>query len=66
MALEKIGRLHSVSELILSVANNWCEKHNEKPQFCGATREARNLLGDVLKVGGTLLCIAAVAKALSR
>ena len=66
MALEKIGRLHSVSELILSVANNWCEKHNEKPQFCGATKEARKLAGNILKIGGTFLFVAALVKAGSR
>ena len=66
MALEKIEKLHSNTELVLAIVNNYCEKHNEEPQFCGATKEARKLLGDVLKVGGTLLCIAAVAKALSR
>ena len=64
MSLEKIERLHSNTELILAVANNYCEKHDEEPQFCGATKEARELLGDVLKVGGTLLCLAAIFKAL--
>jgi len=64
MSLEKIERLHSTSELILAVANNWCKKHGDEPQFCGATKEARELLGDVLKVGGVILCVAALAKAL--
>ena len=66
MALEKIRRLHSVSELILAVTNNWCEKHQEKPQFCGATKEARKLFGDALKAGGVILCLAALAKAISK
>lgn len=66
MSLDKIERLHSTFELILATTNNWCEKHQEEPQFCGASKEARNLLGDVLKVGGTLLCLAVVAKTLSR
>jgi len=64
MSLEKIERLHSNSELILAVVNNWCGKHGEEPEFCGATKEARELLGDVLKVGGTLLCLAALFKGL--
>lgn len=64
MSLEKLERLHSTSELILAVASNWCKKHNEEPQFCGATKEARELLGDVLKVGGSILCLVALFKAL--
>jgi len=64
MSLQKIERLHSNSELILAIANNWCEKHGETPEFCGATKEARELLGDVLRVGGTLLCLAALFKGL--
>jgi len=66
MSLYKIERLHSTFELVLAITNNWCEKHHEEPQFCGASKEARNLLGDVLKVGGILLCLVAVAKTLSR
>lgn len=62
MSLEKIERVHSISELILTLANNWCEKHNQKPEFCGATKEARELAGNVLKVSGTLLCLAALFK----
>jgi len=62
MYIEKLERLHSNTELILAVVNNWCEKHGERPQFCGATKEARELLGDILKVGGVILCIAALAK----
>ena len=66
MSLKNIRKLHSNTELVLAIVNNYCEKHEEKPEFCGATREARVVLGDVLKVGGTLLCLAAVAKTLSR
>lgn len=64
MSLEKIERLHSNSELVLAVVNDWCEKHGEKPQFCGATKEARELAGDVLKATGVILCLAALFKAL--
>lgn len=64
MSLEKIERLHSVSELILAVANNWCEKHGEEPQFCGATKEARELAGDALKAVGVILCLVALVKAI--
>lgn len=64
MSLEKIERVHSISELILTLANNWCEKHNQKPEFCGATKEARELLGDVLKGVGVLLFIGALFKGL--
>ena len=44
MTIDRIERLHSISELILSMANNWCAKHNEKPEVCGATKEARKIL----------------------
>jgi len=64
MTLEKLERLHSMSELILAVANDWCEKHGEKPQVCGATKEAREIAGNALKVGGTILFLAALFKAL--
>ena len=64
MCIEKLERLHSNTELVLAVINNWCEKHQEEPQFCGATKEARELLGDVLKAGGVILCLAALAKGL--
>ena len=64
MTLEKIERLHSNTELVLAIVNNYCEKHQEEPQFCGSTKEARKLLGDILKVGGILLCIAVLAKSL--
>jgi len=64
MYIEKLERLHSNTELGLALVNNWCEKHQEEPQFCGATKEARELLGDVLKAGGAILCLAALAKAL--
>jgi len=64
MSLEKIERLHSNSELILAVVNNWCEKHQQEPQFCGATKEARELAGDILKVSGLFLGLAALFKAL--
>ncbi len=62
MTLDRIEQLHSTSELILAVADGWCKKHQEKPEFCGATKEARELAGDVLKVGGVILCVAALAK----
>ena len=64
MALEKLERLHSNSEIVLAVVNNWCEKHQQKPQFCGATKEARELLGDVLKGVGVLLFVVALFKGL--
>jgi len=64
MYIAKFERLHSTSELVLSIANNWCAKHNQEPQFCGATKEAREIAGDVLKVGGVLLCVVALIKAL--
>jgi len=64
MYLEKIERLHSNTELALAVIDNWCEKHQQKPQFCGATKEARELLGDVLKGVGAFLFIAALFKGL--
>ena len=64
MTLEKIEQLHSTSELILAIANNWCAKHGEKPEFCGATKEARKLLGDILKVGGSILFLLALFKTL--
>ena len=62
MYLQKIERLHSNTELALAVIDNWCEKHQQTPQFCGATKEARDLLGDVLKGVGTLLFIVALFK----
>jgi len=62
MTLNKIKKLHSNTELILSIINNYCEKHGEKPEFCGATKEARALLGDILAVGGTILFAAALLK----
>ena len=62
MALEKIEKLHSNTELVLAIVNNYCEKHNEEPQFCGATKEARKLLGDILKVGGSILFLLALFK----
>jgi len=64
MALEKIEKLHSNTELVLAIVNNYCEKHNEEPQFCGATKEARKLLGDILKVGGSVLFFLALFKTL--
>ena len=64
MALEKIEKLHSNTELVLAIVNNYCEKHNEEPQFCGATKEARKLLGDILKVGGSILFFLALFKTL--
>jgi len=64
MYLEKIVRLHSNTELALAIIDNWCEKHQQKPQFCGATKEARELLGDVLKGVGALLFIAALFRGL--
>lgn len=64
MALEKIEKLHSNTELILAIVNNYCEKHQDEPQFCGATKEARELLGNILKIGGTLLFITALAKSI--
>ena len=64
MYLEKIERLHSNTELALAVVNNWCETHQQKPEFCGATKEARELLGDVLKGVGVLLFMAALFKGL--
>ena len=63
MTLDRIEQLHSTSELILAIANDWCKKHGERPQVCGATKEARELAGNVLKVVGVVLCVAAVAKA---
>jgi len=62
MTLDRIERLHSTSELILAVADDWCKKHGEKPQVCGATREARELAGNVLKAVGVVLCVAALVK----
>jgi len=64
MSLDKIQRLHSNTEAVLAVVNNWCDKHQEEPQFCGATKEARELARNVLKVSGTLLCLAALFKAI--
>jgi len=64
MYLEKIEQLHSNTELALAVVNNWCEKHQQRPEFCGATKEARELLGDVLKGVGILLFMAALFKGL--
>ena len=64
MALEKIEKLHSNTELVLAIVNNYCEKHNEEPQFCGATKEARKLLGDILQVGGSILFLLALFKTL--
>ena len=64
MSLIKIRKLHSNTELVLAIINNYCEKHGEKPEFCGATKEARALLGDILKVGGSLLFVAALFKTL--
>lgn len=66
MAIEKIERIHSILELILALTNNWCEKHNEKPEFCGATEEARKVAGNVLKFGGSLFLIAALVKLVSK
>ena len=63
MPLE-ITKLHSNTELVLTIVNNYCAKHKEKPEFCGATKEARTLLGDILKVGGSLLFVAALLKTL--
>ena len=65
MTLDRIERLHSTSELILAVANDWCKKHDEKPQVCGATKEARDLAGNILTAAGVVLCVAALAKAVN-
>jgi len=62
VSLKKLRKLHSNTEIVLAIVNNYCEKHQQKPQFCGATKEARELLGDVLKVGGTILFAAALLK----
>lgn len=66
MVINNIKQTHSVSELILSHVNNWCAKHNEKPEFCGATKEARKLASNVMKVTGTLLFVIALAKTASK
>lgn len=66
MALEKIEKLHSNTELVLAIVNNYCEKHNEEPQFCGATKEARKLLGDAMKLTGSLLLLATLFKMVSK
>ncbi len=58
MKLEKIDKLHSNTELVLAVVNNYCEKHNETPEICGATKEARELLGDILKISGCVVLMA--------
>ncbi len=64
MALAKIENLHSNTELVLAIVNNYCEKHQQEPQFCGATKEARKLLGDILKIAGPLIGLAVLLKAL--
>ena len=57
LALGKIEKLHSNMELILAVFNKYCDKHNEEPRICGAIKEARALLGTILKIGGLILAI---------
>ena len=66
MAIARIERIHSIMELILAITNNWCAKHNEKPEFCGATKEARKLLGNAVKLTGSLLLLAALFKMVSK
>lgn len=62
MTLERLERLHSNTELVLAIVNNYCKKHQEEPQFCGATKEARNLLGDILSIVGPILLVATLLK----
>ena len=50
--LQELDRLHSTLELILAISNKYCEKHQMEPEFCGATKEARETLGQWLKLYG--------------
>ena len=62
MTLERFERLHSNTELVLAIINNYCAKHGEEPHVCGATKEARKLLGDILQIAGPILLVAALLK----
>jgi len=63
MIFDKVERYHSNAELVLAIANKWCEKHQEKPEVCGATKEARVVAGNVLKLSGIALSAVALYKA---
>ena len=64
MTFKKINKLHSNIELVLAITNNYCRKHKETPDICGATKEARALLGDVLKISGSALVLISFIKML--
>jgi len=57
-----VKKLHTKAEAVLAILNDYCEKHKQKPRLCGATKEARDLAGNVLKLGGGLLFVIALAK----
>lgn len=62
MKLEKIDKLHSNMELVLAIVNNYCEKHDETPEICGATKESRELLGDILKISAGVVLMASFVR----
>jgi len=64
MSLENIERTHTILELLLAVAKKYCEKHRSHPDLCGATQEARELLGKGLKVTGGLIATYGLLKCL--
>lgn len=66
MSLKKFEKLHSNTELVLAIVNNFCKKHNEEPHVCGATKEARELLGDVLKTVGPIVGLLVLLKTRSK
>ena len=58
-----IERAHSTAELILSVWNHYCKKHDTHPDLCGATKQFRKVAGNVLTGLGIMLAAAAILKA---
>lgn len=66
MSFKKLENVHSYAELILAIVNNFCKKHNEEPHVCGATKEARDLLADILKIAGPILGVLLLFKLRSK
>jgi len=57
---QDLDRLHSNLELLLAITNNFCAKHQTEPEFCGATKEARETLGKLLKLYGLYKFVSAL------
>ncbi len=57
---QELNRLHNKLELLLAIANKYCAKHQMEPEFCGATKEAREALGQLLKLYGLYKFVSAL------